>query len=129
MASPTRVGNTEFDSNLLSSILFRFCFNGLAMKALAPQLLLAETANVLLRKRRRGELSSSELRDLLQAVESLPIRYFEHEPLLLAACVIAEARGLSAYDALYLALAERHGARVLTSDARLDKAARDMGLC
>ncbi len=96
---------------------------------MAPQLLLAETANVLLRKCRRGELSSSELRDLLQAVESLPIRYFEHEPLLLAACVIAEARGLSAYDALYLALAERHGARVLTSDAQLDKAARDMGLC
>lgn len=96
---------------------------------MAPQLLLSETANVLLRKRRRGELSSSELRDLLQAVESLPIRYFEHEPLLLAACVIAEARGLSAYDALYLALAERHGARVLTSDAQLDKAARDMGLC
>lgn len=29
---------------------------------MAPQLLLAETANVLLRKRRRGELSSPELR-------------------------------------------------------------------
>jgi predicted nucleic acid-binding protein len=41
---------------------------------IAPQLLLAETANVLLRKCRRGEMSSSELRELLQAVESLPIR-------------------------------------------------------
>ena len=96
---------------------------------IAPQLLLAETANVLLRKCRRGELSSSELRELLQAVESLPIRYVEHESLLQPACVIAEAHGLSAYDALYLALAERHGARVLTSDARLETVARGMGLC
>ncbi len=95
---------------------------------IAPQLLLAETANVLLRKCRRGELSSSELRELLQAVESLPIRYFEHESLLQTACVIAEAHGLSAYDALYLALAERHGARVLSNDARLETVARGMGL-
>lgn len=96
---------------------------------IAPQLLLAETANVLLRKCRRGEMSSSELRELLQAVESLPIRYVEHESLLQPACVIAEAHGLSAYDALYLALAERHGARVLSNDARLETVARGMGLC
>lgn len=95
---------------------------------LAPQLLLAEAANVLLRKRRRGELSAQELHELVQAVESLPIRLCEHGPLLLPACGLAEAQGLSVYDALYLALAEQHGARLITSDEALDKVAHNMGL-
>lgn len=95
---------------------------------LAPQLLLAEAANVLLRKQRRGELSSQELRELLQAVEALPIRYCGHESLLLAACALAGTHGLTAYDALYLALAEQHGARLITSDEILDKVARTIGL-
>jgi predicted nucleic acid-binding protein len=95
---------------------------------LAPQLLLAEVANVLLRKRRRGELSVQELGELLQAVESLPIRLCGHESLLLPACALAEAHDLTAYDALYLALAERHGARLITCDEALDKVARNLGL-
>ena len=95
---------------------------------LAPQLLLAEAANVLLRKRRRGELSAQELGELLQAVESLPIRHCEHGPLLLPACALAEAHGLSVYDALYLAVAEQHGARLITSDDVLHKVARTIGL-
>lgn len=95
---------------------------------LAPHLLWAEVANVLLRKRRRGELSAQELQELLQAIESLPIRLCEHGPLLLSACALAETHGLSAYDALYLALAEQHGARLISSDAALDKVARMIGL-
>ncbi len=95
---------------------------------LAPHLLLAEAANVLLRKRRRDELSAQELRELLQAVESLPIRLCEHGPLLFPACALAEAHGLSAYDALYLAVAEQHGARLITNDEGLAKVARAIGL-
>ena len=95
---------------------------------LAPQLLLVEAANVLLRKRRRGELSAQELGELLQAVGSLPIRLCEHADLILPACALAEAHGLSVYDALYLALAERHGARLITCDDALDKVARKLGL-
>lgn len=95
---------------------------------LAPQLLLAETTNVILRKHRRGELSAGELRELLSAIEALPIRYFEHELLLLSAAELALAHGLSAYDALYLALAERHAAKLLTCDEQLDKVARHIGL-
>ena len=95
---------------------------------LAPQLLLAEAGNVLLRKQRRGDLSPQELRELLQAIEALPIRYCEHGPLLLAACSLADTHGLTVYDAMYLALAEQHGARVITCDELLDKVARTMGL-
>lgn len=95
---------------------------------LAPQLLLAEVGNVLLRKRRRNELSEQELHEILQAIQSLPIRLCDHGPLVLPACVLAEAHGLSVYDALYLALAEQHGARLVTSDDALDKVARNIGL-
>lgn len=95
---------------------------------LAPELLLAEAANVLLRKRRRGELSAQELGELLQALGSLPIRFCGHADLILPACALAEAHGLSVYDALYLALAERHGAQLITSDDALDKVARKLGL-
>ena len=95
---------------------------------LAPQLLLAEAANVMLRKRQRGELSAVELVELLQAMMSLPIRYCEHENLILSTCALAEAHGLTAYDALYLALAERQGARLITNDEALNAAARTLGL-
>lgn len=94
----------------------------------APQLILVEAANVLLRKRRRGELTAQELGELLLAVKSLPIRLCEHETLLLPACTLAETYNLSAYDALYLALAEQYGARLLTNDDALDKVARQIGL-
>ncbi len=94
----------------------------------APQLILVEAANVLLRKRRRGELSVQEFGELLVAVKSLPIRLCDHESLLLPACALAEEYNLSAYDALYLALAEQHGARLITNDDALDKVASMVGL-
>lgn len=95
---------------------------------LAPQLLLAEAANVLLHKHRRGELSLSEVHELLQAMAALPIRHCDHLPFLLPACTLAEAHCLTVYDALYLALAEQHGARLITNDEALDKVARIIGL-
>ncbi len=95
---------------------------------LAPHLLLAEAANVLLRKHRRDELSMQELAAILQAIESLPIRLCEHGPLLLSACTLAKRHGLNGYDALYLALAEQHGARLITNDETLNTVAHSIGL-
>jgi predicted nucleic acid-binding protein len=40
----------------------------------------------------------------------------------------ANTHNLTVYDALYLALAERHGARLMTCDDRLDRVAKTMGL-
>ncbi len=106
---------------------FNRAANGADM-VLAPQLLLVEAANVLLRKQRRGELSAPELREILQAMASLPIRHCDHTPLLVSACALAEAHALTAYDAVYLALAEQHGARLITNDEALDKVARTLGV-
>lgn len=47
----------------------------------------------------RGELSQSELREILEAIQTLPIRLCEHDSLLLPACALAEAHGLGVYDA------------------------------
>ncbi|MBU9211625.1 type II toxin-antitoxin system VapC family toxin [Burkholderia multivorans] len=95
---------------------------------LAPDLMLAESANVLLRKQRRGELSSGEVVEIIEAIASLPVRIEPHAPLLVAAFSLADTHDLTVYDALYLALAERHGARLMTCDDQLDRVAKTMGL-
>jgi predicted nucleic acid-binding protein len=95
---------------------------------LSPELMLAESANVLLRKRRRGELSSDEAEKIIEAIVQLPVRIEPHAPLLVAAFSLADTHNLTVYDALYLALAERHGARLMTCDNRLERVAKTMGL-
>ena len=95
---------------------------------LAPDLMLAESANILLRRQRRGELSSEEAKAILEAIAGLPVRIEPHAPLLASAYDLAGAHGLTVYDALYLALAQRHGARLMTCDDRLGHVAKTMGL-
>ena len=95
---------------------------------LAPQLILVEAANVLLRKLRRNELSGLEFDELLATVCSLPIRLLDHETLVAAAADIARQHDLTAYDAIFLAAADRHPARLITCDADLARVARSMGL-
>ena len=95
---------------------------------LAPELMLIESANVLMRKQKRSELLSEEARAIIESIVSLPVRIEPHAPLLVSACALAQANNLTVYDALYLALAERHGARLMTCDDRLDRVAKTMGL-
>lgn len=95
---------------------------------LAPDSMLAEASNVLLRKKRRGELSSEEVQEIVETIVSLPVRIEPHASLLVAAFSLADAYDLTVYDALYLALAERHGARIITCDERLERAAKTLGL-
>ena len=87
-------------------------------KLLAPELLVAECANILWKKVQRGELSREEALlagRLLQAadIELLPTR-----PLLEAATRIAIELDHPAYDCLYLALAIENDCRFVTADAR-----------
>jgi predicted nucleic acid-binding protein len=97
-------------------------------KAVAPELLMAESANVLSKKQKAGELSGTESGQLLAIIISLPIRLFPHRSLLPRAFELAITRELSVYDTLYLALAEEHGAAVFTADRKLSKIAAQLGL-
>jgi len=86
----------------------------------APILVLVESANVLRRLERSGQISSLEAnsahRDLLQ----LDIEQFPYEPF---APRVWELRdNVSSYDAWYVALAEALGSALATLDRRLCRA-------
>ena len=96
--------------------------------AIGPELLLAEAANVINKKRILEELSESESDKLLSEILSVPIRLFPHRPILPRAFELAQMHKLTVYDTLYLALAEEHGAVIFTADRKLLKAAAHLGL-
>jgi len=97
-------------------------------QAIAPELLAAEAANVVLKKQRTGELSPSDASELLGDVMALPIRLLSHRPLVEAAFKLASQLNLTVYDALFLALAIDRGAVIFTADGALVKAARSLGI-
>ena len=96
--------------------------------AIAPELLTAEAANALNKKRKLGELSAQESKELLSDVLSVPIRLFPHRPILIRAFEMTQNTGLTIYDSLYLALAEEHGATIYSCDSTLCKMASRLGL-
>jgi len=97
-------------------------------RAVAPDLLLIESANVLNKKRTSGELSDEEACALLEDVLAMPIRIIEHGPLVPSAFELAGEHRITVYDALYLALALDLGAVLFTSDNDLRQIADALGV-
>lgn len=91
---------------------------------MAPELLLAEVAQVLLKKERAGFLTSAEVVEIQRAADELPVMLVGHRELMAPASRIARQTGLTVYDALYVALARNRAAQLLTGDLRLEAAAR-----
>jgi predicted nucleic acid-binding protein len=83
----------------------------------APSLVEVEVVSVLRRLNLLRQLSDLRGRQALQALPSLPLRLHAHGPLLPRAWALRA--NLSAYDAMYVALAEGLPAPLLTLDARL----------
>jgi len=90
---------------------------------LAPELMLSEVANTLWKLHRAGSLGDQDphellgdARDLVDQIE--PDRHLQVEALALA-CHLDHP----VYDCLYLALARREAAGLLTADQRLQKLA------
>ena len=94
---------------------------------LIPDLCLLECASVLLKQVQRQLLSADECRALLADVLQLPLRPSSALDLAPAALDQAMALSLSVYDATYLVLALKHGARLITADKQLAKAAAKLG--
>lgn len=97
-------------------------------QAIAPELLIAEAANVINKKRKAGEFTGNESDQLLADLLSVPIRLFPHKPVLTRAFEIARQHNLTVYDTLYLALAEEHGAVIFSADNQVIKAAAELRL-
>ena len=81
---------------------------------LAPYLIDLEVAQGC---RRIGLLSSADMTEALRRYRSLTIRRFEHLPLL--SRIWKLRHNLTAYDAVYVALAEATGAPLVTADQKL----------
>jgi predicted nucleic acid-binding protein len=86
-----------------------------------PHLLDVEVAQVLRRYSARGELSPARGQAGLRLLPSWPMTRHPHWPLL--GRVWALRGTMTAYDAVYVALAEALGATLVTRDHRLEAAA------
>ena len=93
------------------------------LQLLTPELALAEGAQVLYKKRQQRYINADEQKELLADLLTIPLQLFSHKPLLGRAVALAEEQKLTVYDALFLALAEKYNAVLITADADLLRAA------
>ncbi len=87
----------------------------------APHLIDVETAHVLRRYARAGEIDNRRGRKAIDDLADMPIRRYPHEILLPRVWDLQH--NLTAYDAVYVALAEALDAPLVTRDRRLARAA------
>ena len=88
----------------------------------APRLLASELGNVLWRKARTGEMERSRVGALAAAIPQMAVYWMEDEEVCTDAVRLSLSLGRSVYDCLYLALAHRLGATLVTADVRFANA-------
>lgn len=94
----------------------------------APDLLMAECANILWKKVVRSELAPDEAVLAARLLQQADIELYPTRSLLEPATQIAVDLNHPAYDCIYLALAMDNRWRLVTTDARLIAKARDAGI-
>lgn len=94
----------------------------------APDLLVAECANILWKKVQRGELTGAESSIAARLLARAEIELVPMRPLLERAAALAIRLGHSAYDCMYLALADATGRCFVTADQRLVRKLAAAGL-
>ena len=88
----------------------------------APRLLVSEVGNALWRKARAGELKPGEVGAMAAAIVEMPLRWATDETICADASRLALALDRPIYDCLYLALAHRLAATLVTADMRFSNA-------
>jgi predicted nucleic acid-binding protein len=96
-------------------------------RLLAPDLLIAECANILWKKARLGEHTQAEALVAARLLEHTDIELAPIRPLLQRATELSIALRHPAYDCFYLALAETRGCPLVTADERLRLRAQAYG--
>jgi predicted nucleic acid-binding protein len=93
---------------------------------IAPDIVLAETANALWKKYRTGDIDKGGLDDAVAALLAADLVLIGTSELLKEATALAAAHKHSVYDCLYLALAQHRGAVLATADDRLARLSRSV---
>jgi predicted nucleic acid-binding protein len=96
--------------------------------AVVPQLWGLEVCNVLLVAQRKGRITEAQSARFLALLHQLPMISDPAGTPLPELLAVAARHGLTAYDAAYLALAERNAAALATLDADLRDAATAAGV-
>ena len=94
----------------------------------APDFMAVETANVMWKKHRRGEMRAAEVDHSLATLFMLGIVWFPSRDILGRASRLARDIEHPVYDCLYLVLAQDHGVPLATFDGRLQRAARHVNV-
>lgn len=89
------------------------------MRAAVPDLIYAETASALVKYVRHGEIHSLEADEAMESLLHLPLDVHSLRLLGRQALALSLIRGISVYDACYLALATGYDAVLVTADRRL----------
>ena len=84
----------------------------------APRLMAAEVGNALWQKARVGELEPGRAGALANAIAGIGVRWTDDELVCSEAVRLALALNRPVYDCVYLALAHRIGATLVTADER-----------
>lgn len=95
---------------------------------IAPDLLFVEIASLASKKVRRGEASTRLAMAALDALGEILSEIVPGKPFAARAFAYAADHGFSAYDGLYLAVADHHGAKVITADMKMYRRAVELGL-
>ncbi len=86
---------------------------------MAPDLLYAETGNILWKKHRLHELTVAEVDEIVDAISSLPIKIEASRPVMPLAVTIAIHSGITVYDAMYVTVARIYEKKLITADKKL----------
>jgi predicted nucleic acid-binding protein len=87
-----------------------------------PELILLEISNITWKKVRRGEITSTEGDQVVQAIARKRWQIYSHKRLIKSAYAGAEATGQTVYDWSYLALAISLGCEFVTADEKFYRA-------
>jgi predicted nucleic acid-binding protein len=87
-------------------------------RLIAPEVRVAECANILWKKVRRDELSTDEAFLAVRLLQAAAIELVPARAMLVAATRLAVELDHPAYDCLYLALANENGLPFVTADER-----------
>jgi predicted nucleic acid-binding protein len=97
--------------------------------ALVPMLWFYEVGNGLLMAYRRKRIALDQIDGFLMRLKALPIQAAQQTPAeILELPALAQVRGLTNYDAAYLAVAKRFGVPLATTDKDLRSAAAFVGV-